>query len=85
MRKGLIPYSGFLSQVKTFTKFVFLWRFAKVLSATWITATCRVLADDTLFAFFQRADSVFGPASAAVPLSTITAVKKTSGTTDPGI
>ena len=29
----VVPYSGFLSRMKTFANFAFLWRFAKVLSA----------------------------------------------------
>ena len=60
-----IPYSGFLSRVKTFANFAFLWRFAKVLSAKTNLDHCdmpsKLMTPCSLF--FQRADSVFGPAS----------------------
>ena len=69
-----LPYSGFLLRVKTFTKFAFLWWFAKVLSAkstlnrfqtpwhpgtSYVTApTCKSSLPLTMFAYFQHADFV---------------------------
>ena len=77
--------------MKTFANFAFLWRFAKVLSTkstlnrfqtprhpgtSYITApTCKSSLPLTMFAYFQRADSVLpnsdGTLSMAVPVSTI--------------